>query len=293
MVDADLYALLGVEPDVHARDLKRAFLKMAKLHHPDLNPDDAQAAARFVQLTGALDILSDPSLRTLYDEFGHEGLRPGFDPMEARRRARVPWRDDSTFEPVFDDIHEDDPFRVNAFDEHATGLDIRREVTVDAATATAGGVEAFEHHGDVVALRIPPNTQDGDVICVPGEGAESVHPRGRPGDLLVTIRIESDVLTDTDELDVLITLAISIPEAILGAKIPIQTPRGRVMMTIPEGVHSSAVLRLKGLGLDGPGDARGDVLVSLDVRAPDRLDARGRDAARALQEAYTTPLRGE
>lgn len=292
MVDLDLYACLGVEPGVPASELKRAFLKMAKVHHPDRNQDDSTAQARFVRLTRAFETLSDPTQRALYDEFGHEGLAPGFDPR-AHRRASPAWHDDSTFESSFDDLHKDDPFRASAFDEHASGSDLRRDVTLDQATATEGGVEAFEHRGDVVALRIPPNTQDGDVLCVPEEGAEALHPNGRPGDLLVTIRIEPEVPLDVDGLDVLMTVLISIPEAILGAKIPIMTPQGRVTMTIPEGVHSSAVLRLKGLGVDGPGEARGDVLVSLDVRAPERLDARTREAARALQEAYKTPLRDE
>lgn len=294
MVDTDLYAYLGVQPGAPARELKRAFLKMAKVHHPDLNQEDPSAQARFVLLTQAFEVLSDPTTRALYDEFGHAGLAAGFDPAQARRERRsASWRDDSNFETVFDDIHEDDPFQQETFGAHASGADLRREITLSAEVAAEGGVEAFEHHGDVVALRIPPNTQDGDVLCVPEEGAEALHPKGRRGDLLVTVRVEPEVPMETDGLDVLITVPISIPEALLGAKIPIQTPQGRVVMTVPEGVHSSAVLRLKGLGLEGQEDARGDVLVRLEVRAPDRLDARARDAARALEEAYTTPLRDE
>ena len=110
MANEDLYAVLGVARDASADDIKSAYRKLARKHHPDLNPGNAEAEERFKRISAAFDVLSDADKRAKYDEFGEEGLRSGFDPEQARayrnwqQRARAGDGRGASFEDLFTDL---------------------------------------------------------------------------------------------------------------------------------------------------------------------------------------------
>lgn len=296
MLKKDPYELLGVAKDADAKDIKRAYRRLARLHHPDLNPDDDYAKERFIELSDAHDVLSDPTQRALFDEFGLPGLQEGFDPIieRQRRRRQSSWaKDDSPFESVFHNIHEDDPFRKSAFDDltdYPRGADIHRNLTIDLMLAITGGAKSFAHNGDALAVRIPPNTKDGAHIVVPMEGEEALHFKGEPGDLILTIEVEPHGLLEREDNDLYLRLPITMTEAILGAKIPITTPQGAVVMTIPEGVHSGAKLRLKGMGIISE-VGKGDFYVVPQIHSPERITDKIRDIAQSLDDGYVEDIR--
>ena len=156
--------------------------------------------------------------------------------------------------------------------------------------AVQGGVTSFEHQGDAVAVRIPPNTQEGATIVVPGEGESALHYKGEPGDLILTITIEEHAYLQVQGADLFLTLPVTMSEAILGAKIPITTPQGSVVMTVPEGVHSGAKLRLKSMGLTQQ-DKTGDFYVIIQIQSPERIDDAIRQAAKAMDAGYVGNVR--
>ncbi len=301
MADTALYDLLGVPPGADARALKDAFRRLARLHHPDLNPGDATASERFIAISAAFEILQDSAKRALYDEFGQEGLQEGFDPIVERLRRRAAKRaassfyDDTPFESVFQEaVHERSPFQTDHFNHdasaYARGADRTHTLEVTLDLAVTGGAASFAMGEQALALRIPAGVEDGEQVVVPGAGHPSPHAKGEPGDLRVTVRILPHAHLSRDGLDLSLRLPVTIPEALLGAKIQLPTPHGECTMTLPEGVHSGARLRLRQMGIKR--EARqGDLYVVIEVRAPDHLTRAVREAAEALKVGYTTDVR--
>jgi DnaJ-class molecular chaperone len=315
---SDPYAVLGVERGADARAIKSAFRRLARQHHPDLNPGDEGAGARFIEIAAAFEILNDEGLRARFDEFGVEGLAEGFDVYSARRDRAVREelaRQDAErqaarsggfglgdipgFESVFGEAFRSyNPFNTSAFKDAvredpyaARGKDLYSELEVDVGTAIRGGAVSFAHKGSVIAVRIPPGTEDGQELLVEGEGEPLEDGEGLPGDLWLTVRVPENGDLTREGLDLVLRCPVSITEALLGAKITVPTLRGDCIVTLPEGVHSGTRLRLKGMGVEGEGGARGDMYVLLEIRAPTRIDDAIRAAARAIEEGYEAPLR--
>lgn len=314
MTDTDLYALLDVPRNVAQGDLKSAFRKAARIHHPDLNPDDASAQERFIEIATAFDILNDPSKRALYDEFGLDAFTQGFDLYMARRQREEEQRTIHTsntshssrkrrrfdpshipgfghiftdtfkeYEDVFKDMLQQDLYV-------ARGPDAYASLSITLAKSLKGGIVSFLHRDDALAVRIPAGVKDGEEILVEGEGDLPKEGQGAPGDLRLTIHIEHPEYMERHGLDLSLKLPISMTEALLGAKIPIPTPHGECLMTLPEGVHSGAKLRLKHMGLHDH-DERGDFYIIIEIRSPDFIDAEIRRAAATLERGYQKPLR--
>ncbi len=311
---ADPYAILGVERGVDARAIKSAFRRLARQHHPDLNPGDEGAGARFIEIAAAFELLSDEGLRERFDEFGMEGLDEGFDVYAARRAkaareegARRAPRDKKEgfglgdipgFDSVFGDTFRSyNPFNTSAFkdavreDPYATrGKDVYSEVEVDMGTAIQGGAVSFEHKNAVFAVRIPAGTEDGQELLVGGEGDPPEDGKGLPGDLWLTVRIPENGDLTREGLDLVLRCPVSITEALLGAKITVPTLKGDCIVTLPSGIHSGTRLRLKGMGIKADGEL-GDMYVLVEIRSPTRIDDAIRAAARAIEEGYESPLR--
>lgn len=328
-----LYDLLELDPGADDRAIKSAFRRMARAHHPDVNPEDPLAHERFIEITAAFEILSDPARRELYDEFGLEGLASDFDPVRARWQRRAsptqerdqdPWWqshpeeswsarfkreydvENSSFKSIFEKARRDfNPFqRAPQSQENETrksaspaprGEDVRVKHTLTLREAIQGGPIAIEHHdGSLLTINVPPGARDGEVLLIKAEGLPSPTPGGLPGDLVLTIHIDAESHPDLTRhgLDLTLQLPVTMPEAILGAKLKVPTPHGDCMMTLPEGLHSGAKLRLKEMGVWRDGE-RGDFYVIIQIHSPTRLDARIRQLARELAEGYPEDLRAK
>ncbi|MEM1348146.1 MAG: DnaJ C-terminal domain-containing protein [Myxococcota bacterium] len=310
----ELYDLLGVAQSAATREIKSAFRRLARTHHPDLNPGDEDASERFIEIVAAFEVLSDPARRSLYDEFGLESMREHFDPHEARARKEAKrathqatrvstnpsTKDDhfSRFHSFFDDILKaKNPFSKDFFDDVTDpflprGADVHTAITITLGTAARGGTTSFMFQGSALAVKIPAGAQDGDEVVVPGEGEPSKEPNGVRGDLRVTLRIEQREDIQRDGLDLTMRLPVTITEAILGAKIAVPTPHGACLMTLPEGVHSGAKLRLKEMGMHS-GEERGDFYVVIEIRSPTHITDAIREAARIIEHGYRGPMRGD
>jgi curved DNA-binding protein len=284
-----LYETLGVPRDADASAIKKAYRKLARKYHPDVNPGDAAAEERFKRISEAYAVLSDDDRRRNYDEFGEVSLEGGFDP-DAARRAREAFGArfgtggrGSEFQgfggETFDFGNLEDLLG-RTFGGRGRGRgglrgeDIHASVELDFLEAARGaekrltltrpgasGAPATE----TVTVRIPPGVGDGGRIRLPQKGAAGL-AGGPPGDLWATIRVRPHPVFRREGRSLHIEVPISIREAIEGAKIEIPTLEGRATLTIPPGTDSGRKLRLRGKGIANPGGGPpGDLFVTVQI----------------------------
>jgi curved DNA-binding protein len=312
MADKDLYRTLGVSRNATQDEIKRAFRKLAKANHPDVNPGDLSAEERFKEVNTAFDVLGDPEKRKRYDEFGMDGLRDGFDPEQARAYQR--WAsqsggtggfrgtaggagfDFSGLGDLFGDLFGGGGSGFGGFGRGRQpgprrGSDVEATVTVDFMTAVRGGELALRvdgAHSESLSVKVPPGIDDGGRLRLSGKGNPGSGQGAEPGDLILTVKVTPHPSLRREGRDLYMTVPVTVGEALLGQKITLPTPDGgTVTMGIPKRSQNGARLRLKGKGVpDLKGSGRGDLFVILDVRLPSSDDAEVDSLARSLEQHY-------
>ncbi|HEX4334972.1 MAG TPA: DnaJ C-terminal domain-containing protein [Polyangiaceae bacterium] len=284
---ADFYKELGVERTASSDEIKKAYRKLAAELHPDKNPGNAAVESRFKSVNRANQVLSDKKKRALYDEFGEEGLREGFQPAHARAYRRATSGGGGgvgngavAFEDLFNTASRGglgdlmgDLFGARGGARRkappSRGTDLSSDVTVDFADAIRGTtVHVQQRDGtEPVKVRIPPGAGDGDRVRVAGHGAPGRNG-SEPGDLLITVRVRPHAYFEREGLDLKLDLPITVAEAYRGAKVTIPTPEGPVGLKLPVHAQSGQVVRLKGRGVRRK-DQVGDLLVRFMIRLPD------------------------
>ena len=270
----DPYEVLGVAKGASAKDIKSAYRKFAKKYHPDQNPDDPNAKERFAAANQAYEIIGDDQKRAAYDrgEIDGEGKQRfqgfegpgGGDPFAAFRRtqhgtggSRFEFRTSGHGADAFgrDDIFSQilakgfrNVARHGQAARKAKGNDISAtlDVSIEDA-ATAAKVNAIFPDGKRIAVKLPAYVEDGQTIRLKGQGEQLIG--GEPGDALVTIRFRRHPRYRVEGRDLHADLPVSLHDAVLGAKVAVETPTGRLAVNVPAGSSSDKVLRLKGRGL--------------------------------------------
>ncbi|MFU8802871.1 MAG: DnaJ C-terminal domain-containing protein [Bradymonadaceae bacterium] len=312
-MNKELYDILGVSKDADQETIKKAYRKMARQYHPDVNPDNPEAEDKFKQASAAFEVLGDAQKRKTYDEFGLDGLREGFDPDSARQYQR--WASQqgagagrryrtrqggATFQDIFGDVFggrspfdTSDYSNFGGFQAPPRGRDWTAQVRLDFLTAVRGGQVDLALEGRPLKVRVPPGVNDGERLRLKGQGGpapQTQFGQGAPGDLLLDLQVASHPLLRREDMDLYLEFPVTFSEAINGAKVNVPTPWGEYTVTIPEGVHSGAKLRLKGQGVHRDGK-KGDFFVVVQIQAPEHIDDKVREAAAIIEEAYTQPLR--
>lgn len=287
----DLYSVLGVTKSSDAEAIKKAYRKLAQKLHPDKNPGDKQAEARFKAVNHAYDVLSDPKKRKLYDEFGEEGLREGFNAEQARAYRSWSSRGGGggvpgggfgggavNLEDLFGgaaggngvgDMFGDLFGRARRRGP-TKGSDLQSEITIDFASSLHGTTVELRPRGGggaPVTVRIPPGADEGDRVRIPGQGAPSPNG-GPPGDLVLEIHVEKHPNFRREGLDLHLDLPITLAEAYGGAKITVPTPDGPVKLSVPAGAQSGTTVRLRGKGVSRKAKEPGDLYVRFFVHIP-------------------------
>ncbi len=287
----DLYAILGVPRSAEATTIKKAYRKLAGQLHPDKNPGNKAAEARFKDVNRAFHVLGDAKKRKLYDEFGDEGLREGFDPERAR--AYRDWAsrqqrgapssaagsgqgfdiDEVIGGPggaAFGDLFGDLIGRARRTRGPAKGPDLESEVTIDFASAVRGATLELRPQGAAgtpVTVRIPAGASDGSRVRIAGQGGPSASG-GPRGDLVLSIHVTPHPYFRREGDDLHLDLPVTISEAYHGAKANVPTMDGAVTMKIPERTQSGSVVRLRGKGVAKKGSPVGDLYVHFLVQIP-------------------------
>lgn len=277
----DPYKELGVSKGASADEIKKAFRKLAKELHPDKNPGDKASEERFKRVTAAFDLLGDTEKRAKYDRGeidadGREQYRGyGGGAGGAGRSGGFSGFGGSGQRGGFEDIDLSDLFAgfggggANRGFGGGKGQDIRATLEVSLEEVISGTTRRIQFSdGRMVDVAIPKGASDGQVVRLKGQGAPG---RTQAGDAMIELRIVPHALYRRDGADLHMDLPVSVPDAVLGGKVTVPTPEGKVMMSIPKGSNSGKVLRLKGRGGYADGK-RGDLLAKLMVTLPDEED---------------------
>jgi DnaJ-class molecular chaperone len=269
----DPYHVLGVAPTASAAEIKKAYLRLAKKHHPDLNPGVKHAEEQFKEISAANDFLSDPEKRRRFDA-------GEIDATGAERAEQKYYRDfaQSAGHPYesasgYADFAETDIlsqlFRRRAQEaRRAPGADLHYHLAIDFLDAINGVTQTITlPHGGTLEVTIPPGIEEGQVLRLREKGAPSPG-EGKPGDALVEISINPHRFFTRKGDDIYVDLPITLKEAALGAEVEAPTPTGRVVLRVPKGSNTGRTLRLKGKGVARPSGGSGDEFVRLVVMMP-------------------------
>lgn len=277
-VAGDPYKELGVSKGASADEIKKAFRKLAKELHPDKNPGDKAAEERFKRVTGAFDLLGDAEKRAKYDRGeidadGREQYRGFGGGNRGGAAGGFSGFGGSGNRGGFEDIDLSDLF--SGFGGRGAGFgggkgqDIRATLDVSLEEVIAGTTRRIQFSdGRMLDVAIPKGAADGQVVRLRGQGAPG---RAAPGDALIELRVLPHPLYRRDGANLTMDLPISVPDAVLGGKVQVPTPDGKVVMSLPKGSNSGKVLRLKGRGAYAEG-RRGDLLAKLVVTLPEEAD---------------------
>jgi DnaJ-class molecular chaperone len=283
----DLYQELGVSRSASADEVRRAFRKLAKELHPDKNPGDKKSEERFKKVSAAFDILGDEEKRKKYDRGqidadGHETGGGAYDPFSRGqgRRSSGPFQSEGM---QFEGVDVNDILGEMFGDRRARGFgggfrqppskgaDVRATLSIDIEEAVQGARKriAFSD-GRTIDVTIPKGAYEGQILRLKGQGAPG---KGGAGDALIELQLAPHPVFRREGDQLVMDVPVSVPDAVLGAKVEAPTPDGAVSLTVPRGSNSGATLRLKGRGLADPRTGkRGDLLARLMVMLPEPVD---------------------
>ena len=274
----DPYKTLGVARDASAEDIRIAYRKLAKQHHPDLNPGNAEAVERFKTISAANDLLSDPEKRGQFDrgEIDAAGqpqaprstYRDYAETSAGRRygqsgRQSANWNHED-FSDIFGSMFRGEGEGFGTAPRR--GSDELYTLTTDFLATVNGATQRLTlPSGRVLDVKIPAGTAEGDVLRLAGQGSAGWNG-GPPGDAMIEIHVTPHPHFKRDGRDIRLELPITISEAVLGAQISAPTPAGPVRLRVPPHSDSGSVLRLRGRGLPAHGrQPAGDLYVKLRI----------------------------
>jgi DnaJ-class molecular chaperone len=277
-LSGDPYELLGVKKDASQDDIQKAYRRLAKKLHPDLNPGNKKAEEQFKNVSAAYDLLGDPQKRARFD-------RGEIDASGAERPRHRYYRDfsegtgnqysnDAGFSDFadVDDIVSEIFGRQRRSNVRRRGADVHYQLSLDFLDAINGGKQTITlPDGTALDVTIPPGTRDGQILRLRGKGRPGSNG-GPAGDALIQIEVRAHPVFTLKGDDIYAEMPISLREAVLGGKISVPTPTGPVTMTVPKWSTTGTVLRLKGKGAARPDKSRGDEYVTLKVMLPEKPD---------------------
>ncbi len=294
----DYYAVLGVRKQADAQAIKQAYRRLARKHHPDLNPGDHQAAERFKEIGEAYEVLSDPDRRRRYDQLGPDwarqarSARPGtasgpphdprafgdfssfflhlfgpdspFGPLEGRTRRAPGWPPSARYRPP----------GPPADASGRTGV-----VEISLEEAYRGAIRQLHtSRTDSYRVRIPPGVRDGARLKV----------RTPDGDAMLAVRIASHPRFRREGDNLEVEVPVRFAEAALGGEIEVPTLGDPVRIRIPAGISGGAALRVPGRGMPRPGGGHGDLVVRVRIAVPRDLTPEQQDFVRRFEASESS-----
>lgn len=301
----DYYDVLGVPRSATAADIKKAYRKLARKHHPDLQPAEsrAQATERFQEINEAHEVLSDPEKRAKYDALGQNwrsgmdftppGGAPGTAPGDGGSWRAAGPEEFGTFSDFFEALFGRGAAG-GARGPHGgvrftmPGSDVEAELGVTLEELLQGGKRRIALGGRSLDVTIPVGVRDGTVLRLAGQGEPGVGG-GPPGDLYLRMRLLPDPRVRVQGDDLEIDLPLWPWQAFLGSEIRVETPDGPVKLKVPPGTQSGRRLRLRGRGLPRRDGGRGDLHAVVRILIPAKAGAEEREAYEALRRAAHAP----
>jgi len=274
------YETLGVAKNATHKEIQKAYRKLAKLHHPDLNPGDLAAEEKFKKASAAYAILGEETNRERYDrgeidDDGNEVMARGFQQSRGAGQSDGVFRQGTTGFADFADA--DDVFSSffsgmgRGSPRARKGQDVRYKLDISLVDAAAGVSQTVALSDEVVEVRVPAGVRDGQTLRVAGKGHVGQY-EGQRGDALVEIHILPHPHLGLDGDNLRAEVPITLREAVLGARVKVPTLSGNVAVTVPPNTSTGKQLRLKGKGYPNKHGGHGDMLMSLKVVLPPVAD---------------------
>lgn len=319
MAYIDYYKILGVDKTATQDDIKKAFRKLARQYHPDLNPNDANAKEKFQAINEANEVLSDPEKRKKYDEYGENWKHA--DEFEAQRKAyqnqqgggggdgEYWYSTDGThfsgfggegmhgfggngsgFSDFFEELFGHRGAGAGRGAHGAfKGQDIQGELQLTLREAATTHKQTFSVNGENLRITVPAGIANGQIIKLKGHGGKGVNG-GPDGDLYITFNIADDPVFRRKDNDLYTDVNIDLYTAILGGEVTVNTLDGQVKLKVRPGTQNDAKVRLKGKGFpvykqDG---TYGDLIVTYHVTIPTTLTDKQKDLFRQLQQGINS-----
>ena len=294
----DYYEVLGVSKNASDDEIKKAYRKLAIKYHPDKNPGNKEAEAKFKEINEAHDVLSDKQKRARYDQFGHAGVGgAGGNPFGG---AGNPFGggfnyNGQTFNfefgngGVFDDIIGN-LFGFGNARRPRRGADLQVAVTITFEEAIFGTTKTIDHNGSSLKVKIPAGIDDGMSIRIRGKGGPAPEGGTEPGDLYVRVRVKPHKSLTREGIIILSEQTIDMVDAALGCEIEVETVDGPITMKVPAGTQSGTPFKLSGHGVPFRNDGdRGPHIVTVLVETPKNLSKKQKEL---LEEFKKSKKRG-
>ena len=323
----DYYKILGVERNASEKEIKRAYRRLARQFHPDVNPDDERAEEKFKEINEAHKVLSDPEKRARYDRLGaswRQWQRMGRDPggfdwsqwfagapgfgasAQPSQGTRVEWSGDlfdGAGADMFSDFFRvlfggggrtrtaDDLFRRTTGQRTLRGQDMEASVEITLEEAFHGATRVLEQDGSRIRVKIPPGARSGSKVRVAGKGGPG-YGSGPRGDLYLNITVKPHPVLRREGNNLRCDVGVDLCTAVLGGEVRVPTLNGDISLKIPPGTSSGQTFRLRGKGMPNPRkpEQRGDQLATVQVQVPQRLGPREREL---FEELARLRSRGE
>ena len=295
----DYYEVLGVSKNASDDEIKKAYRKLAVKYHPDRNPGDKEAEAKFKEINEAHEVLSDKQKRARYDQFGHAGVGgAGFG--GGAGGAGNPFGggfnyNGQTFNfefgngGVFDDILGN-LFGFGGARRPRRGADYQVAVTVTFEEAIFGCTKMVDNNGTDLKVKIPAGIDDGMSIRLHGKGGPAPEGGTEPGDLYVRVRVKPHKSLTREGMIILSEQKIDMVDAALGCEIEVTTVDGPITMKVPAGTQSGTPFKLSGHGVPFRADGdRGPHIVTVIVETPKNLSKKQKEI---LEEFKNSKKRG-
>jgi DnaJ-class molecular chaperone len=277
---ADYYDVLGVKRQASEDEIKKAYRKLARQYHPDRNPGDKQAEAKFKEVQEAYDILTDKTKRAQYDRFGRVGPDGGFGGGQTFHWGQAPGGGFQEMDPgaaaeIFSQIFGGGGNMGDIFGQAtrqrrgrraAQPQDVASEIAIPFNTAALGGSVEVRVDGKVINVKIPAGINDGQALRLQGQGPNSAN-------LVLKIRVQPHPYFRRQDNDLVLEVPLSVAEAAMGAKVDVPTLDGtKLTVKVPPGSSSGSRLRLRGKGIAG-----GDQYIEVKVVVPSAVDGRSKE----------------
>jgi len=292
-MEEDYYKILGVGRNASPADIQKAYRKLARKYHPDVNQEDAAAKEKFQRIHRAYEVLNDPEKREMYDRYGSsfESMGAG-GPGAGAWRTRPGGQAEFDFSQIFGEGGQagfdfGDIFRQFGAGGPAAGTrrgrartqrgaDLRHQLEIPFNSAILGGqaqlaVSRPDGKVEEISVKIPAGIEDGKTIRLRGRGSPGPNG-GASGDILITVRVAPHPFFRRRGNDLDVEVPVTLAEAALGAKIDVPTPQGTITLTLPPGTSSGKRLRVRGHGVQSK-EASGDLYAEILIVVPPQIDA--------------------
>lgn len=292
----DYYKILGVDKKVTAADIKKAYRKLARKHHPDLNPDNAEAEKKFKQINEANEVLSDPEKRKKYDQYGKDWQHAeAFEKQKTDQRSYGGNRGGYTYSGEqssedFSDFFENmfggsggGNFRSSRQNTKFRGQDYTTELQLNLTDTLKTHKQTLTVNNKKIRITIPTGVEDGQTIKISGHGGPGTN-NGPAGDLYLKFKVNNNTVFTRENANLYKTIEIPLTTAILGNEITVETLTGKVKLNVKPETQNGTKVKLTGKGLPQykKEDQFGDLYITYQVIIPSNLNEKQKELFKEL-----------